>query len=157
MGRRMWALAAALVIAAPMAATEEGRIVIRPVRVLDTSGEARDQAAEHAARARAMEAVLHDALAAAGRDVVAVPPEELAARCPRSDPPCLIGLARDAGGERILLASVHKTSSLILTLYAHLVDPAANRTVFSRELSFRGDTDDAWTHAAAFVGRDLLR
>ena len=148
---------AVLLCAAFVAVAGAGRVVLLPVQVLDTSGEAQDQRAAHAARAAAVADELAGALSATGREVAVVAREEMAARCPGRAPRCLLDLVREKGGAEVLLASVHKSSSLILTLHAQLVDPAADRIVLSRELSFRGDTDEAWTHAARFLGKELAR
>jgi hypothetical protein len=50
---------------------------------------------------------------------------------------------------------VDKVSTLIGSLRLNIEDVATGRSVFSRVLSFRGDTDDAWQHAVRFFVRDL--
>jgi hypothetical protein len=50
---------------------------------------------------------------------------------------------------------VHKSSTLILQLWARLVDARTGRDVFSRNLNFRGDTDEAWQRAETFLAAQI--
>jgi hypothetical protein len=55
----------------------------------------------------------------------------------------------------VLIGKVDKVSTLIGSLDLSIVNVATGERVFSRVLSFRGDTDEAWQHAALFFVRDL--
>ena len=139
---RTLALALAL-LPMPLFAQE---LAIAPVKLLDTSREARDQQADHDRRLALMEGILADELSAAR-----VSREEIAAACPRETAECLVAALRDRGAERGLFIVVQKTSTLILQAFASLVDLRDGRLVTHAELSFRGDNDEAWQKAARFL------
>lgn len=149
-------LAAAILItampSAPRAAEPETVIAMLPIRLLDTSGEPRDQSAEHAARLTAMAAALSADLGQGGRyRVVAVEADTLATACPEPDPACIVRTARERGAALAFVGVVHKSSTLIMQLFARVVETRSGNTVFARELNFRGDNDEAWARAEAFL------
>lgn len=63
----------------------------------------------------------------------------------------LLRASQAQGAELVLGGVVHKSSTLILQLWARLVDARTGRDVFSRDLNFRGDTNEAWQRAEAFL------
>ena len=137
------------------AATERPLAVVG-FNFVDTSGEAKDQTAAHAARLSAMMETLQSKLAASGRFKI------IALAC--TPQPCTVepdvdaamAEARKAGADWTLLGTVRKTSTLILDMPVQVIDMASGKSVYGRLLSFRGDTDDAWQHAARFLARDLI-
>ncbi len=133
----------------PLPALAEG-LYILPVKLLDTSNEARDQTAEHARRLGLMAEVL-------ARELPAQPigAERIAASCTGEDPECLLGMLRDEGADRGLFIVVQKTSTLILQVFASVVDSRDQSLIAYREMNFRGDNDEAWRRAAVFLARDL--
>lgn len=133
----------------PLSAPAE-TVAILPVKLLDTSGEIRDQQRDHARRMT----ILADAMRAELGDSVMIPPEALAACRPQTSE-CLLDLAAGAGGDRALFVVAQKTSTLILQLFANLVDLGDNRVILSREMNFRGDNDEAWRRAGRFLGRQM--
>ncbi|MBR0799150.1 DUF2380 domain-containing protein [Bradyrhizobium jicamae] len=101
---------------------------------LDTSGEVTDQAAVHEKR-------LEEFMQGLRADVAAEPRYRLVA----------------PGEARIrIVGGVQKMSTLIGWVKVALVDTVANRLVFERRYSFRGDSDQAWDRARIFVSRDVL-
>ena len=68
---------------------------------------------------------------------------------------CELDLARQVHADRVLVGEVDKVSTLIGSLRLNIENVANGQIVFSRVLSFRGDTDDAWQHAVRFFVRDL--
>ena len=64
--------------------------------------------------------------------------------------------ARKAGAAFVLFGAVQKTSTLILSLPVRVIDPRTGKIVFQRYHSFRGDTDEAWQRAGAFLARELV-
>ena len=101
---------------------------------LDTSGEVTDQAAVHEKRLETFTRALR-------ADVAAEPRYRLVA----------------PGEARIrIVGAVQKMSTLIGWVKVALVDTVANRLVFERRYSFRGDSDEAWDRARIFVSRDVL-
>ena len=142
-----------LVLAGATGAAVAAPLTMMPVRLLDTSGEGGD----HAAR----QALMGDALAVAwaeaegGARGPTLTPATVAAECPDAAPACLLALASRSGHGPAAFLVVQKASTLILTLYASIVDPATGRLIAHRELSFRGDNDTAWQKAGTFAGRSL--
>lgn len=133
----------------PGPALAEGLMVL-PVKMLDTSNEAADQSADHARRqqafAKAMATELSGTLVAA---------EDVTAACPRETAKCLLDLLATKSAERGLFIVVQKTSTLILQVFADLVEVDGQKLIAHRELSFRGDNDEGWDRAAQFLGRQL--
>lgn len=125
-------------------------LAIAPVKMLDTSREARDQQSDHDRRLALMEGILADELSG-----TLISREEIAAACPRETTECLVAALRGQGAERGLFIVVQKTSTLILQAFASLVDLEGERLVTHTELSFRGDNDEAWEKAAHFLAGKL--
>ena len=125
-------------------------LAIAPVKMLDTSREARDQQSDHDRRLALMEGILADELSG-----TLVSREEIAAACPRETTDCLVTARRERGAERGLFIVVQKASTLILQAFASLVDLEGERLVTHTELSFRGDNDEAWRKAAHFLAGKL--
>lgn len=125
-------------------------LAIPPVKMLDTSNEARDQQADHDRRIGLMEDILADELSGQ-----LVSRQDVAAACPRETTECLVAALRERGAERGLFIVVQKTSTLILQAFASLVDLEGETLVTHTELSFRGDNDEAWEKAAHFLAGKL--
>lgn len=131
-------------------------LAILPLKLLDTSGEPVDQAPEHARRLDAMARNLAEDLGASGDyRTLLIAPERVHARCPDERPDCLLELAKEAGATRVFVGVVHKSSTLILQLFARVVDARTGRAVLTRDLNFRGDTDEAWRRAGVFLARQV--
>jgi hypothetical protein len=62
--------------------------------------------------------------------------------------------ASEAGAKILITGGVQKTSTLVQWARAAAIDVASNRVVFDKLFTFRGDTDEAWERAEAFVSRD---
>jgi len=122
----------------------------------DTSGEVVDQSAEHRARVASFAALLRDNLAAQdGYRVV---------RLECSDPPCtanslsqdlFIAAARKAGARLVVYGGIRKMSTLVQWGEIQLLDLEAEKLLMRRTVTFRGDNDAAYRHAADFVGNTL--
>lgn len=124
---------------------------------IDSSGEPQDQSARH-------RALLSDFMASVRRDL------ERGGRfrvvdltC--GDKPCsldstqmqdVLDVARRAGARFVLVGGIHKVSTLIQEGQAQVVDAQTERLVFNRVLSFRGDNEQAWQRAQAFLSKQLL-
>ncbi|WP_082145473.1 DUF2380 domain-containing protein, partial [Microvirga massiliensis] len=128
------------------------KVAVLPIKLLDTSAEPLDQSADHDRRLAALASDLTVDLGKTGLfRTVEVEPEVLRQRCPDEAAECLLEVARDEGARLMFLGVVHKSSTLILQMWARFVDAETRSVVFSRELSFRGDTDEAWRRAEAFL------
>lgn len=144
-------LAAALVHPVPARASEAGKALLAlPFGYLDTSGEASDQKEAHADRLKAMLSRLTDRLQAGGFYRI-VPATSGIIACAGNDQDCLLGEARKAGADFILTGAVHKTSTLISAIWVGVFDAKDGKRIFFRQISFRGDTNEAWQHATDFV------
>ncbi|HEU0221358.1 MAG TPA: DUF2380 domain-containing protein [Paracoccaceae bacterium] len=155
--RRAAIVAAAALMAAGATAGEPPRLALAGFDFRDTSGEVRDQTAEHAARLRGFDATLREGLAAqAGLALVALPCE--AARCTARDPglPVLAAQAEAAGVRFLVFGEVHKMSTLIGWVKFAMLDLQANKPACDRFLSYRGDTDEAWRRAADVTLRNIV-
>jgi Protein of unknown function (DUF2380) len=147
-------MAVALAQPAALAGETVKALVALPFGYLDTSGEARDQKAVHAERLKAMSEDLTGHLQADGLyRIVPATPGILA--CAGNDRDCLLAEASKAGADLILTGAVHKTSSLISGIWIGVFDARDGKRVFYRQISFRGDTQEAWQHATDFVLREL--
>jgi hypothetical protein len=145
---------------APPAAAADGAPSPVPIAVLDmvyvdTSGEPRDQSQEHAARIRRFADALRSDLARSGKFRV-VTPQCGAAPCSASGESAeLVARAREAGAKLVLSGGVHKQSTLVQWAKVQAVDVDTDRLVLDKLLTFRGDTDEAWERAEAFVAREV--
>ena len=149
-------LLAALLPAVAATAAAERPLAVVGFNFVDTSGEAKDQTAAHAARLSAMMETLQSKLAASGRFRIiafACTPQPCTAE---PDVDGALAEARKAGADWTLVGTVRKTSTLILDMPVQVIDMASGKSVYGRLLSFRGDTDDAWQHAARFLARELI-
>jgi hypothetical protein len=122
---------------------------------IDTSGEVRDQSAEHDARLRTLMTRLRADLAASGKfrvaDILCGPQP-----CTGAESDQALEQARKAGVRLVLFGAVHKMSTLILSVPIRVIDPQSGDVVFQRYHSFRGDTDEAWQRAETFLARELV-
>lgn len=145
-------LIAALATGHAAANSDTPRIALANFYYLDTSGEPGDRTAEHAARIALFEAKLGEGLAdRAAYEVVAL-------TC--GQPECSVGTlsvekAVEAAAaldvDYLLLGAVQKVSTLVGMGRVDIIDIGDRRDVFSRVLSFRGDTDEAFVRVADFV------
>ncbi|WGR95056.1 DUF3280 domain-containing protein [Bradyrhizobium sp. ISRA435] len=122
---------------------------------LDTSGEPTDQSASHQERLQAFTAALR-------RDVTADPlyrlvPSSCGSTCEASAPPTAERLhAASQGGANVLIIGlVQKMSTLVQWARVRAIDLDKNRVLFEKLYSFRGDNDEAWRRAEAFVAREI--
>jgi hypothetical protein len=158
---RALALTAGVVVAGPAPAENGANPTAKPIAIVDfdyrdTSGEARDQSAEHRARLGAFMAKLRADIGADPRFAV------VSIAC--ANPPCTAGnippqalmdAARKAGAHALLYGEIDKMSTLVQWGRVELVDVAADKLLDDKFLTFRGDSDDAWLRAEAFIVEEL--
>lgn len=125
-------------------------LMILPIKLLDTSHEAQDQAADHAQRLDLMADALAERIPGQR-----VSQDEVAQACPRETTECLMQLLRDKGADRGLFIVVQKSSTLILQAFASVVDMRDDSLIIHKELNFRGDNDESWRRAGQFMARQL--
>ncbi|MDE5455471.1 DUF2380 domain-containing protein [Bradyrhizobium sp. CSA112] len=136
--------------AAPLA------VAVADFDYFDASGEVADQSAEHRARVASFAALLRDNLAAQGDYRV------VSIECP--DRPCtatsmsqdiFIAAARKAGARLVVYGGIRKMSTLVQWGEVQLLDLEAEKLLMRRTVTFRGDNDAAYRHAANFVSDTL--
>lgn len=139
------------------ALAQETSVAVADFDYLDTSGEPRDQTAEHAARLRLFRTTLAETLEANG------PYRIVALACAAQNcstgsftPDELVAEAKDAGAELLILGGIHKISTLIGSGRVDVVDVGDSEVVLTRSISFRGDNDEAFRHAAEFTGESIV-
>jgi hypothetical protein len=122
----------------------------------DTSGEPADQAAVHRTRLSAFMQAMRGDLTVSGKFTLvafACGPEPCSiTQTPSSE---ILEKARQAGARLLLFGGIHKMSTLIQWAKVQAVDLQTGKLVFDRLLTFRGDTDDAWRRAEAFVAAQM--
>jgi hypothetical protein len=124
----------------------------------DTSGEPRDQVADHVRRVKALADSLRADLATSGKFRI-TSLECPASRCSAgtSDSAELIANAKKAGATYLLVGGIHKVSTLIQWAKFDILDVNTTNVVFDRLLTFRGDNDTAWKHAERFLDREIVQ
>jgi len=68
---------------------------------------------------------------------------------------CDLEVGKQLGADEVLVAWVDRVSGLILTLTYEIHDVASGQILDRKSYDFRGDNDSAWTHAIAYMVRDL--
>ncbi|HEX6959417.1 MAG TPA: DUF2380 domain-containing protein [Ferrovibrio sp.] len=122
---------------------------------LDTSGEIQDKRLAHESRLRQLSDDLRDGLSATRKfDIVDI-------AC--GDRSCVSGMdadrvlqdAQNSGADYLMRGVVRKMSTLVLSVQIDITDVRKGKVAFARSFSFRGDTDEAWRHASAFIAREI--
>jgi hypothetical protein len=143
----------ALLLALALPAAAGPRVAVPGLDFTDSSGEARDQDAEHAARLVLFADTLRAGLAQGGIEVVVPDCDCTPLRTPFRE---MAEATRAAGAELVLVGGIRKVSTLIGSVTLTLIDLAADKAVCTRVLSYRGDSDEAWRRAAEFAAGDVL-
>ena len=151
---------ACLLLATPPAAgtpaPQQKPIAIVDFDYLDTSGEVQNQTSKHQALLQAFVGSVRQDLAQSEKyHVVALSCQPGPCSAARSTPAELLGEARRAGATLLLYGGIHKTSTMEQWAKVQVVDVQADKLVFDRLLTFRGDNDKAWQRAEAFLVEEL--
>ncbi|WP_179738500.1 MULTISPECIES: DUF3280 domain-containing protein [unclassified Bradyrhizobium] len=118
------------------AAAAPAGVSIEDFQYLDTSGEPVDQTAAH-------EKQLGAFMAALRRDVGA-------------DKRYQLTPAGQADAKFKVVGGVQKTSTLVQWARVAVIDTAAKKVLFEKLYTFRGDNDEAWDRAEAFLAREVI-
>lgn len=128
-------------------------IAIADFDYFDTSGEVRDQRAEHQARMARFTELLRESLGAQGGfDVRPLACAEPPCTPINMQPQRFIDASRRSGARFVLYGGIHKMSTLIQWGDVQLLDLDTDKVLFRQNVTFRGDNDEAYRRAAAFVG-----
>lgn len=124
----------------------------------DTSGEVRDQTAEHAARLNIFDATLQADLSN-GQKVhpVAMACEPGPCSLKKAGIEALSAKAKADGARYLLVGEVQKMSTLVGWVKFAVLDLSTNKGICDRYLTYRGDTDEAWRRAAQFTARGVMQ
>jgi hypothetical protein len=123
---------------------------------LDTSGESGDRSAAHADRVQAFAEILRETLAAKEKfEIVPLVCPSSPCSSRRVQPRRLMRIAADSGARLLIYGGIQKMSTLVQFGFVEAVDLKTNRSVFKQAISFRGDTEEAFRHAASYVARYL--
>lgn len=122
----------------------------------DTSGEPKNQKAEHESRLRDFVVSLRRDLEQGGAfKVVALDCGAEPCSVKQLTPEELFEAGRRAGARLLLYGGIHKISTLVQVARVQVVDIEKNIVVDDRRLSFRGDDDQAWRRAEAFIVKQM--
>jgi Protein of unknown function (DUF2380) len=139
--------------ASPSSAAPEAQrigVAIQDFTYFDTSGEPIDQTAAHQRRLQAfMTAIRRDVEAA---DELRLTPLSCNSPCAGDD---LARAASAAGASIVVVGGIQKMSTLVQLAKVTVIEIGPGRLVFDRRYTFRGDNDEAWVRAEAFVSRDI--
>jgi hypothetical protein len=125
---------------------------------IDTSGEPRNQVADHARRVELFADPLRADLATSGKfRITPLDCQPLPCTAATSDPAQLIAKAKQAGVAYLLIGGIHKMSTLVQWAKFDILDVNTQSVVFERLLTFRGDNDAAWKQAATFLEGEILQ
>lgn len=145
------------VLAVPSARAASPTVIAVPdIGFSDSSGEARDQNADHSARLHALADGLRADIAKDGQvSSLALSCGSVPCRLDNEEVARLRAQAHEAGASLIVLSSVHKMSTLVMAMKVDVFEVDSGRLVTSKLLSFRGDNDEGWHHAGVFVAREV--
>ena len=155
-----------LILGPSLAAADSGTpvaggvgLAIQDFTYLDTSGETADQTAAHQKRLQALNTAFRQDLAADGRYHFV--PVSCGPGCADDGAVSadFVRAASDAGARILVIGAVHKLSTLVQNAKVVAIDIEARRAVLERLFTFRGDNDEAWRRAEAFMAeevRDIL-
>jgi hypothetical protein len=131
-------------------------IAVADFDYIDTSGEVKDQRAAHQARMAQFAGLLRENLGAQGAFHV------MSLEC--AEPPCtpinmqpqkFIDASRRSGARYVVYGGIHKISTLVQWGDVQLLDLQSDKVLFRQNVTFRGDNDEAFRRAAAFVGESV--
>jgi hypothetical protein len=144
-------VAVGLLAAAPAGAAGT-KVAVADFDFVDSSGEPTDQVAAHAARLKELQQVVGTALNRSGHfDAVGISCATPPCSADNLDAASLTGAAQKAGAQLLVFGGVHKISTLITFGRVAVVDVASGRSLLNRAVTFRGDSEDAWQHADAYI------
>jgi len=143
---------------AAIAATPDGQpktVAVDDFGYLDTSNEPTDQTDVHRKRLQAFMAALRGDVSSDPR--FRLIPSSCAQACgdDGSGFADRIHVAAQDGAKILIIGKIHKMSTLVQGARAAAIDTDTGRVVLAKLFSFRGDSDEAWQRAEAFVSEDI--
>jgi hypothetical protein len=111
-------------------------VAVNDFSYLDTSGEPTDQTALHERRLQAFMTALR-------RDV-------------ETDRRLQLVSSAQADPKLRIVGGIHKMSTLVQWAKVAVIDVGTDRVLLKKLYTFRGDNDEAWDRAEAFISREIL-
>jgi len=147
-----------LFTSAPGCSAAAPTLAVTSPSYVDTSGEPRDQVADHARRVKLFADLLRANLATSGKfRITPLDCQPSPCTAATSDPAQLMAEAKQGGVDYLLIGGIHKMSTLVQWAKFDILDVSTQNVVFSRLLTFRGDDDAAWKNAETFLEREILQ
>jgi hypothetical protein len=133
------------------------KIAVADFDYQDSSGELRNQQAAHDAQLQALKAAIIDAVARTAGDTAA-PLRCGQPKCAADDldQDTIAKAAQAQNAQFVVFGGVHKISTLIQWGEIEVMDVSTGKAVLTRTVTFRGDDDAAWRHAAEYVGQMVV-
>jgi hypothetical protein len=140
----------------PMKADTPPTIAVADFDYIDTSGEVKDQRAAHQARMAQFANLLRENLGAQGAfHVTSLECKEPPCTPINMQPQKFIDASRRSGARYVVYGGIHKISTLVQWGDVQLLDLESDKVLFRQNVTFRGDNDEAFRRAAAFVGESV--
>lgn len=145
---------AAMISTLPMpTAHARMQLAVMPFDFTDTSNEPSDQTAAHDRRLAELVGRFKQELTSSGKfDLV-----EAACADNQCRPEDTLAKAKSEGKRYVVFGAVQKSSSLVLWAKVDVVDTSNSKLIFTRWITFRGDTDEAWTRTGRYIAREMNR
>ena len=132
------------------------KIAILDFSFEDTSGETRDQTAEHQAKMEAFMKSLRSDLASGGSfEPVSISCGGAPCSVARSEPSESLEAAKRAGARLVLYGAFHKVSTLVSWAKYDVFDVDQNRLIADKLLTYRDDNEEAWRRFETFLWREI--
>jgi hypothetical protein len=142
---------------APAVHATSVKVAVADFDYQDTSGELRNQTAEHDAEVKALKASIMEMVTKSGA-ATAAPLECGQPKCSADalDQDAIAKAAKAENAQFVVFGGVHKTSTLIQWGEIEVMDVATGKAKLARTVTFRGDDTAAWQHAADYVGQMVV-
>ena len=148
---------ACLAFGPSLAAADPVALAIANFDYDDTSGEVRDQSAEHATRLEDFTRLIGNQLSASAQyEIVTLNCPKARCSAATMDAGSLTEAARQSGARLLLYGGIHKMSTLVQFGKAQIADLETDQVVYDRTITFRGDDANAWKRAGEFLAEDLV-
>jgi hypothetical protein len=122
---------------------------------VDTSGEVGDQTKTHDRLLQTFKQTLAHDLTVTGQYRIVALSCGADPCTSRTDPLALQKAARAAGVKLVVIGGFHKMSTLVQWAKVQIFDADAGHVLFDRLVTFRNDSDDAWTRAEIFLFHEI--
>jgi hypothetical protein len=146
-----------LLLAASPAMAAPVKVAVADFDYQDSSGEIRNQDSLHNTQLKALKAAIIAAVGkTAGDSAAALACGQAKCTADDMDEDVIAKAARADAAKYVVFGGVHKVSTLIQWGQIEVMDVATGKAVLTRTVTFRGDDDAAWRHAADYIGQMVV-